>query len=87
MENKKHQKEWITIPVLPCLSILDTLSFWETMGFEITYKQTRPYQYGVVKRNGYELHFARVSGMDKTNNFSGCLVMVFDIDKAYQEFT
>lgn len=87
MENRKHQKEWITIPVLPCISILETLSFWETMGFEITYKQTRPYQYGVVKRNGYELHFARVKGMDAASNlYNGCLIMVSDAAYVYKEF-
>src|SRR5687767_10766923 len=87
MKSMKQQKEWRTIPVLPCISIIDTLSFWQTIGFEITYKQTRPYQYGIVERNGHSLHFAGRKGLDKTNNFSTCLVIVSDIDKVYQIFT
>jgi hypothetical protein len=87
MENLKYKKEWITIPVLPSVSIIDTLSFWEIIGYKVTFKQTRPYQYGVVERNGYQLHFVRVTGIDKTNNFSSCLVMVSNIGKVYQEYT
>lgn len=85
METKK---DWMTIPVLPCTSILDTLSFWEMLGFEITYTQTRPYQYGVIERGGYELHFGRVKGMDTASNlYNGCLIMVSDAEKVYKEFT
>lgn len=47
---------------------------------------THPYQYGVVERNGYELHFARVKGMDVTKNEDGCLVMVSDARSVYKEF-
>jgi len=90
MKMKKigHQKEWITIPSLPCIAIEETLSFWEMLGFTTTYKMTRPYQYGIIERGGYELHFGRVKGMDaKSNLYSGCLVMVSDADKVYKEFT
>ncbi|MDR7131864.1 hypothetical protein J2X69_004229 [Algoriphagus sp. 4150] len=88
MENIKHQKEWITIPSLPCISIEETLSFWQMLGFEITYKQTRPYQYGVVQRGGSELHFGRVKGMEAESNLdSGCLVQISDIEYVYKEFT
>src|SRR5690606_35857637 len=86
MENLKRQRDWMTIPTLSCIAIEETLSFWEMLGFKITYKMTQPYQYGVVERNGYELHFARVKGMDVTKNEDGCLVMVSDVRKVYQEF-
>jgi len=86
MEHLKHQRDWMTIPTLSCIAVEDTLSFWEMLGYTITYKMTRPYQYGVVERNGYELHFARVKGMDVTNNQDGCLVMVSDAGKVYKEF-
>lgn len=85
--SKKNRQDWLTIPVLPCESILDTLAFWEMLGYKITYKQTKPYQYGVVVRNGYALHFGRVKGMDVSNNTSGCLVMVKDIEVVYADLT
>ncbi|QNL51923.1 hypothetical protein H8S90_10270 [Olivibacter sp. SDN3] len=86
MENLKRQRDWMPIPTLSCIAIEETLSFWEMLGYKITYKMTHPYQYGVVERNGYELHFARVKGMDVTNNDDGCLVMVSDARKTYKEF-
>lgn len=87
MEQLKQQKEWVTIPSLPCVDIEETLSFWEMLGFEISYKQTRPYQYGVVERGGFELHFGRVKGMEAERNlYNGCLIMVHDAEKVYEEF-
>src|SRR5687768_6757010 len=82
-----HPKEWKTIPVLTCTEIEETLAFWELLGYTATYKQMRPYQYGVVERGGGQLHFARVKGTSAPNNFTGCLVMVSDAEKVHREFT
>ncbi|RQP10134.1 MAG: hypothetical protein EAS52_23140 [Parapedobacter sp.] len=88
MAEKTDHKAWVTVPILPCAAIEETLSFWEMLGFEITYKQTRPYQYGVVARGGSELHFGRVKGMETTGNgYNGCLVIVPDAEEVYREFT
>lgn len=88
MKQLKHNREWMTIPSLPCAEIEETLSFWEMLGFTVTYKMTRPYQYGVIERGGYELHFGRVKGMDTTSNlYNGCLVMISDAGEVYKEFT
>lgn len=88
MTDKMYRRAWVTVPMLPCVTIEETLSFWEMLGFEITYKQTRPYQYGVVARGGSELHFGRVKGMDAGGNeYNGCLVVVPGVEAAYQEFT
>ncbi|HJT74193.1 MAG TPA: hypothetical protein VJ720_09245 [Chitinophaga sp.] len=81
-------KEWLPVPVLHCVSLEDTLNFWASLGFEITYKQTRPYGYGVVERGDYGLHFHQVKGMDATKNFyGGCLMMVSDAEEVYRGFT
>lgn len=85
MDNQQTKKEWITTPILPCTSIEATLAFWEVLGYRTTYKLTRPYQYGILERGGYELHFARVKGMNA--GYSGCLVMVADARAVYLEFT
>ena len=85
MTLQKQKDDWQTIPILPCVSINETLSFWQALGYNITYKQTHPYQYGVVERNNYSLHFGRVKGMDAANNFyTGCLVMVSNAFEVYQ---
>ncbi|WP_438028624.1 bleomycin resistance protein [Sorangium sp. So ce233] len=82
-----HSREWIAIPVLPCASIGETLSFWEALGFTVTYRQDSPYQYGVVERGGHELHFGRVKGVDPASSHSGCLIMVTDAQGTHREFS
>jgi hypothetical protein len=75
-----------TIPALPCVSIDDTLAFWNSLGFAITYRQKAPNPYGVVKRDGYELHFFGLKGLDPTSAFSTCFVMVPDVETVHAEF-
>ncbi len=88
MQTINSSKNWATIPILPCVSVIETLDFWQALGFEITYKQTHPYQYGVVERGGHQLHFGRLKGMEAKNNFyTGCLIMVTDAEEVYQEIT
>ncbi len=72
------------MPVLPCKAIGETLAFWENLGFTITYRQDRPYQYGVVERNGHQLHFVRVKGAEA--GYTGCLMMVQDVEQAHADF-
>jgi len=79
-----EQKDWTTVPVLPCNAIGETLEFWGNMGFEITYRQDRPYQYGVVERNGNQLHFVRIKGVGA--GYSGCLMMVQKVEQAHADF-
>lgn len=86
--SESNTKEWLTIPILPCASVVEALDFWAMLGYTITYKQTRPYQYGVVERGGYALHFGYIKGLDKhTNSYTGCLVIVKDAVAVYKEFT
>lgn len=79
-----EQKDWTTVPVLPCRAIGETLAFWENLGFTTTYRQDRPYQYGVVERNGHQLHFVRVKGADA--GYTGCLMMVQNVEQAHADF-
>lgn len=76
--------EWVTIPVLPCTNIGETLAFWEKIGFAVTYRQDRPYQYGVVSRNGHSIHFVRVKGAD--SGYAGCLIGVSDVQDVHEQF-
>ncbi|MGX5857641.1 hypothetical protein ACWKW6_28545 [Dyadobacter jiangsuensis] len=80
-----EQKEWTTVPVLPCKAIGETLAFWENLGFAITYRQDRPYQYGVVERNGHQLHFVRVKGAEA--GYTGCLIMVHNVEQTHADFS
>lgn len=76
----------ITIPLLPCAAIDETLQFYVALGFEITYQQQRPNTYGCVKREGIELHFFTLKGFDPANSYSSCVVLVQDVDALHAAF-
>ncbi|MEN3536507.1 glyoxalase [Microbispora sp. ZYX-F-249] len=67
-----------TVPLLPCASPEETLAFYEALGFEATYKQTKPYVYLALRWSGFELHFGPApKDLDPAREHSGgCLVMV-----------
>jgi len=74
-----------TIPALPCVSIDDTLAFWEALGYAVTYRQKAPNPYGVIARDGYELHFFGMKGIDPARAFSTCFVKVSDVEHVHAE--
>ena len=77
----------ITIPILPCRSIDETLTFYRALGFEVTYQQTRPNTYACVRRGGIDLHFFSMREYDPANSYSTCIVLVPDVDALYQTFS
>lgn len=76
----------ITIPALPCASIKETLEFYVVLGFEITYQQARPHNYGCVKRGDIELHFFTMKGYEPKNSYSTCIVLVPDLAGLHTAF-
>lgn len=75
-----------TIPMLPCVSIDETLGFYRVLGFEVTYQQTRPNPYAVVRRGGVELHFFGLNGLKPEEAYSSCLVMVPEVEQLHKVF-
>lgn len=78
-----------TVPVLPCVSVDDTLAFYQSLGFRVTYRQTRPYVYLAVGWSGFELHFGRAPRhLDPADeDGGGCLVMVDAVAPYHAAFT
>jgi hypothetical protein len=77
----------ITIPILPCRSIKETLEFYVAMGFEVTYQQERPNTYACVKRENIELHFFTLKGYEPKDSYSTCFVLVPDLGALHQAFS
>ena len=46
----------ITIPILPCADLEDSISFYEALGFNWTYRQQRPNPYAVVELGEIRIH-------------------------------
>jgi hypothetical protein len=82
-----NQKEWMTVPVLFCASLDETLDFWEALGYEKSYYQKSPYGYGVMSRGEYGLHFIQQKWLKPEENPYGCLVMVTDIEAVHENFS
>ncbi|MGW6693565.1 glyoxalase [Rhodococcus sp. NPDC054953] len=78
-----------TVPLLPCLSVDDTLAFYRALGFEVTYEMTRPYLYLALSFSGFEVHFGTApEGLDPTRETSGgCLVLVDAVAPYHRAFS
>ncbi|WP_454880981.1 hypothetical protein [Sphingobacterium detergens] len=81
----KHST-WAAIPILKYVFIDATLTFWETLGFKITFRQDRPYKYAVLEREGSHLHFHYSKNIEISTPGNGCLIIINDVQKVYQEF-
>jgi hypothetical protein len=82
------QQHWQTIPLMKCISLDETLAFWEMIGFQRTYYLNGAYQYGIVKQHNCELHFHQVK-KPVTAGLSngGCLMIVSDVEQLHAVFT
>nr|QKW93683.1 glyoxalase [Vitiosangium cumulatum] len=76
----------MTIPVLPCASMPETLAFYRTLGFEVTHEQTRPNVYAATRRGDVHLHFMGLKGLKPSESYSTCLVIVPEVEQLHQTF-
>jgi catechol 2,3-dioxygenase-like lactoylglutathione lyase family enzyme len=74
------------IPLLPCRSIDDQIAFYESLGFEVTYRQKAPNVYASLQRGSIELHFFVMKGYEPADSYSTCYALVSDIDRLYADF-
>jgi len=54
----------VTVPLLPCASIDDIVTFYGALGFSTTYNQRKPNPYVALKREDLNLHFFEIAGFD-----------------------
>jgi catechol 2,3-dioxygenase-like lactoylglutathione lyase family enzyme len=78
-----------TVPLLPCSAVEETLEFYQALGFEVTYRQTRPYLYLAVRWSGFDVHFGKPpQGYDPSReDGGGCLVMVDTVAPYHAAFS
>ena len=75
-----------TIPALPCVLLDETLTFWQSLGFVVTYKQRAPNPYAVIRYADYELHLFGLKQLNPQDNFSTCLVIVAEVEQLHATF-
>ncbi|MEV6968330.1 glyoxalase [Hamadaea sp. NPDC051192] len=77
----------ISIPMLWSGNLTETLAFYRVLGYTVTYEMTRPYAYGVVERDGFQLHFGPTpKGVTAEEAYIGCLIMVDEVAAWHAEF-
>lgn len=76
----------VTIPLFPCKSIPEQLEFYRSLGFEVTYEQTRPNGYACVRHAITEIHFFAWKPHIPDESLHGCYIIVPDADAVYAEF-
>lgn len=74
------------IPLFPCHELDETLDFYKAIGFEVTFHQKSPYQYGVVERGDMQFQFFRMKGYDPKASISACYVITDDVDALHASF-
>jgi hypothetical protein len=76
----------LMIPILPCISLDDTLAFYGALGFEVTHQQTRPNVYAATRRGTVHLHFMGIAKLEPEKAYSACLVVLPEIEQLYTTF-
>ncbi|WP_437933318.1 hypothetical protein [Sorangium sp. So ce341] len=79
--------EATTIPVLPCVSMPETLAFYGALGFEVTHQQTTPNVYAATRRGDVHLHFMGLKRLDPRESYSTCLVLVPEVERLHETFS
>ncbi|WP_437312798.1 hypothetical protein [Sorangium sp. So ce385] len=79
--------EVTTIPVLPCVSMPETLAFYGALGFEVTHQQTTPNVYAATRRGDVHLHFMGLKRLDPREAYSTCLVLVPEVERLHETFS
>jgi hypothetical protein len=78
-----------TVPLLPCVAPEATVDFYEALGFEVTYRQTKPYLYLAFRLDTVELNFKDAApDLDIGHELTGgCLVYVDDVAGYHADFS
>ena len=74
------------VPLLPCASIDVIAEFVDALGFEVTYRQTRPNPYLALRREGIEVHYFGMDGFRPEDSYGTCVVVSPDPKALFDDF-
>jgi len=64
------------------------LIFWQALGYKVTYKQKAPNPYAAISyEDDYEIHFFGLKQLKPQDNYSGCLVIVPEVEQLHALFS
>ena len=74
------------VPLLPCASIDVMADFAGALGFEVTYRQTRPNPYLALRREGIDVHYFGMDGFRPEDSYGTCVVVSPDPKALFDDF-
>lgn len=77
----------VTVPMLPCRTLEESLPFYEALGFAVTYRQRRPNPYAVVERGDIGLHLYGIEALDPEQTHSTVLIVVPDLEGFHDDLS
>ncbi len=75
-----------TVPLLPCSDIDEVAAFYRVLGFEVTYRQTKPNPHVALRREDLHLHFFGMDGFRAEDSYGSCIVLVEDTEAVHAAF-
>ncbi len=75
-----------TYPCLPCAELDESISFYMALGFNPTYRQTRPNPYAVVALEEIHIHLFGMEGFKPAESYGNVIVVVPDPESLYHTF-
>jgi hypothetical protein len=81
-----ESKIYIVIPRLPMISLEETKNFYmEMLDFKVVslFKD----EYLVIQKDEVEIHFFRMSDLNKVSNYGMCYIRVSNIDLLYKDIS
>lgn len=76
----------LTIPLLPCRLLDESISFYEALGFTRTYRQEKPNPYAAVQLDSIGIHLFGIDGFVPADSYGSALILVSDPDELYRAF-
>lgn len=76
----------VTIPILPCRHLDDSIPFYEALGFKRTFRQNRPNPYAAVAREDIQIHLFAMADFDPEQSYGSVIIVVPDPDGLYEDF-
>jgi catechol 2,3-dioxygenase-like lactoylglutathione lyase family enzyme len=76
----------LTVPLLPCRLLDESIPFYEALGFTRTFRQDRPNPAAALKLDSINIHLFGIDGFDPADSYGSALILVSDPDQLYRSF-
>lgn len=77
----------IITPIFPCLSLDELLTFYQSLGFDISYYQKSPNPYACLTKGWIRIDFYGIKHHDPKKVYHTCYILTDEVDELYESFS